>query len=321
MSVTTSPSGPSGSVADPFEHIGLLYDTPDAYAEGCAAFLRRALDAGEPAMVAVPGGNGDLIRSRLGGAASRVVFADMAVAGRNPGRIIPRVLLDFARRHSGQRVWIIGEPIWAGRSEVEYPACAAHEALINAAFAGRDAAILCPYDTAALGARAVEDSYRTHPVMAEADRTWASGLYADPLDTAAMFDQPLPTPPLTAYQRTFKTVGELEDVRSFTAGLARSAGLPDSRVERAVLAVNEVATNAFEHTTGGCTITVWTETATLVYQIDDAGHFVEPMAGRIPPVDLQSRGHGLILVNELSDLVRRHDHADGTTTRLHFVLG
>ncbi|NUW30970.1 hypothetical protein HTZ77_05990 [Nonomuraea sp. SMC257] len=37
--------------------------------------------------------------------------------------------------------------------------------------------------------------------------------------------------------------------------------------------------------------------------------------------ELESRGHGLMLVDEISDLVRRHSHAGGTSTRLHFTLG
>jgi hypothetical protein len=96
--------------------------------------------------VAVPGANRRLIREALGVDAEQVLMRDMTVAGRNPGRIIPTVLLAFADAYPGRRVRLIGEPIWAGRSETEYPACAQHEALINAAFVGRPITILCPYN-------------------------------------------------------------------------------------------------------------------------------------------------------------------------------
>ena len=62
----------------------------------------------------------------------------MAEAGRNPGRILPAVLHAFADDHPRARVRIVGEPVWAGRTPVEYPACAQHEALINGSLAGRD---------------------------------------------------------------------------------------------------------------------------------------------------------------------------------------
>lgn len=311
-------TGPEGMVTAPFEHIGLLYHTPGEYADGCAGFLRRALDHGQPALVVVPGGKEELVRARLGPDAARVRFADMAVAGRNPGRIIPHVLLGFATDNPAQRVWIIGEPIWAGRSAIEYPACMAHEALINVAFAGRRASILCPYDAAALTAEVIEDAHRTHPHMADATNVWASALYADPAKAAARFNLPLPPPPPSAHVQDFTTAGELNRIRALTASRARAAGLDRPRSERVVFAVNEVATNAFEHTPGGCTLSLWAEGTAFVCQIDDGGHFGRPLAGHVPPGSPTGRGHGLLLVNDLADLVRRHDHARGTTTRLYF---
>ena len=112
------------------------------------------------------------------------------LAGRNPGRIIPTILLAFADRHPGHRVRIIGEPIWAGRSAVEYPACAQHESLINSAFTGRKATILCPYDVTELDPMCVHDAHRTHPVMVTTTRRWDSPRYADPIAVAADFNQP-----------------------------------------------------------------------------------------------------------------------------------
>ncbi|MFG3436789.1 ATP-binding protein [Nonomuraea sp. NPDC047897] len=131
-----------------------------------------------------------------------------------------------------------------------------------------------------------------------------------------MFDQPLSPPPAGAHRRTFKTLAELARVRSFVETQARSAGLSGSRVARVLLAVNEVATNAFEHTSDGCTVTTWALPHTFVCQIDDDGRFDVPPVRPVAP--LSGRGHGLILVEELTDLVRRHSDSGGTTTRLHF---
>ncbi|NUW42743.1 ATP-binding protein [Nonomuraea rhodomycinica] len=160
-----------------------------------------------------------------------------------------------------------------------------------------------------------------------------------PGTTAARSGRPLPPPPAAARRRAFETVGELVDVRAFVTAVARSAGLPGLRVERVVLAANEVATNSFEHATGGCEITMWVESGTLVCQIDDDGRLDDGQLGggrlddgrlggdgrlgeaaRVPPPGLESRGHGLMLVDEITDLVRRHSHAGGTSTRLHFTL-
>lgn len=131
-----------------------------------------------------------------------------------------------------------------------------------------------------------------------------------------MFDQPLSPPPAGARRRTFTTVGELADVRSFAETEARAAGLRDRKVEHVVLAVNEVATNAFEHTAHGCTVTIWALPRTFVCQVDDTGRFAAPPVRRVTP--FSGSGHGLVLVDEVTDLVRRRGHTGGTTTRLHF---
>ncbi|MET8162409.1 sensor histidine kinase [Sphaerisporangium sp. NPDC005289] len=311
---------PAPRAAGPFEHIGLFYRDLDQYASGCAAFVRRALASGDPALVAVPGGNGELVRARLGADGDAVTFADMARAGRNPGRIIPSVLLAFAGAHPGRRVWIIGEPIWKGRSAVEYPACVAHEALINAAFAGRDAAILCPYDASALAPSALADAERTHPILEDADGSRASAAYGDPLETAAAFDWPLPAPPEDAERYTFTGVGALPGVRDFLTVRAMAEGLAGERVVELLLAMNELATNTTEYTTGPATLTVWAEDGVLACQLDDTGHIADPMTGRVPPADGATRGRGVLIANELADLVRIHHRPAGTSVRLHFLL-
>ncbi|MEU7906474.1 anti-sigma factor RsbA family regulatory protein [Actinoplanes sp. NPDC049118] len=301
-----------------FDHPGLLYRDPGEYLSGTTAFVRSALAAGDPVLVAVPGPNLDLLRGALADVAGRVTFADMAVAGRNPGRIIPGVLLAFAAAHPGRRVAIIGEPIWPGRTEFEYPACAAHEALINAVFAGRDAAILCPYDVAGLDGSAVRDAWRTHPVMLERGGRRPSGAYTDPLVTAASFNLPLPPVPPGAAFMEYDSELLLAGVRRFVLGQA--AGVLDAdRADDLVLAANELTANTIEHAPGGGRITVWTELGRLVCQIDDDGHLRDPLAGRIVPLPQTEGGRGLILANQLCDLVRIHTTREGTSIRLHMA--
>jgi anti-sigma regulatory factor (Ser/Thr protein kinase) len=244
----------------------------------------------------------------------------MTVAGRNPGRIIPAVLLAFAAAHADRRVRIIGEPIWAGRTPLEYPACAQHEALINAAFDGRDAEILCPYDVSRLAPEVIDDAYRTHPVMATPTTRWDSPHYADPAAVAGLFNHPLPDPPPSA-----ATTGidrqTLSELRGLVAAHAVRAGLPPDRVDELALVVNELATNTVEHTDGAGTVSVWTEDGYVVCQLHDSGYLVNPLAGRIPPAPASlGGGCGLVLVNHLCDLVRVHTGPGSTTIRVHVNL-
>lgn len=303
-----------------FVHPALLYADPVEYLAGTIPFIQGGLDGGEPVMVAVPGDNLDLIRSALGVDAKHVVLRDMGVAGRNPGRIIPAVLLAFAAEHAGKPVRVIGEPVWAGRSAAEYPACAQHEALINAAFRERDAAILCPYDTSRLDPVWLADAYRTHPVMWTPTARWDSPHYTDPYAVAASFAVPLGAAPAGAATIEVRR-GTLAAIRRFAADRAREAGLHPDRVDDLTIAVSELAANSVVHADGG-TLAVWTEDGQLLCQVDDTGHIDDPLAGRVPvAADEATGGRGLLLVNQLCDLVRMHSRPGATSVRLYLRLG
>ena len=295
-----------------FVHPALFYRDDAEYLAGLVPFVTEGLDRDQPVAVAVPGERLALLRDALGDAARHVTMLDMAEEGRNPGRIIPRVLRRFADARADRHVRIIGEPIWAGRSGAEYPACAQHEALINAAFTGRDVTILCPYDTSALDDTAIEDARQTHPVVWEGDRRYASDRYA-PDRVVARYNAPLPV----AAEDAFAVDGpkDVSPARRFAAQRARALGLPEARLADLELIAGELVTNSLVHTSGPCRLGVWAEDGHLVCEVRDGGRLTDPLAGRRPPEAAATSGLGLLLVNDLADLVRLHTTADGTTVR------
>ncbi len=240
----------------------------------------------------------------------------MAQAGRNPGRIIPAVLHAFVGQHAPARVRVIGEPIWAGRSAVEYPACVQHEALINLAFADDDAIILCPYDAARLAPAVLADAESTHPIMGVGEERWPSNGYVEPQSVVSAFNRPLPQPPAPPATLIFDA-DELPAVRRFVTRHASRAGLSATRVGDLEVAVNEVATNAVVHGGGPGTVRIWPERGSVICEVSDSGYLRDPLAGRIPPGLDSEHGRGLLLVNYLCDLVRMYTHRAGTTMHLH----
>ncbi|MFC0528786.1 anti-sigma factor RsbA family regulatory protein [Phytohabitans kaempferiae] len=303
-----------------FDHLALLYRDAGELLAGTLSFVRAGLAASEPVAVAVPGANLDRIRDGLGADAGRVTFHDMTRAGGNPGRILPAVLLAFANAHPDRPVRIVEEQVWPGRTPLEYPACVQHEALINAVFAGRAARILCPYDVAGLAPEAIDDAHRTHPAVITPEGRVASPRYADPVALAESFNLPLPDPPADATMIAVDLTG-LAKVRAFVIDLAEAAGLGADRADDLMIAVNELATNTVAHTPGQGTLSAWTEGGDLVCQVRDGGHIADPLAGRVPPpLTSSTGGRGLILVNQLCDLVRVHSRPGATTIRLHMRL-
>ncbi|WP_371573125.1 anti-sigma factor RsbA family regulatory protein [Streptomyces sp. NBC_01314] len=299
---------------DPFVHPALFYRGEEQYTAGTVPFLVEGLAAGEAVAVAVPGPNLELIKAEMGASAAEVTFLDMTRAGRNPGRIIPGVLRAFADAHPAGRVRIIGEPIWAGRSAVEYPACVQHEALINTAFQGREVTILCPYDADGLEPEVLADAWATHPVVIDTGAELTSDSY-DPERIVTRYNQPLTYPPGAA-SLSFEAEA-LPRARTFAVGEAKRLGLADDALQDLTLAVAELTTNSVVHGGGSGTLRIWAEGEQIVCEVHDRGRLTDPLAGRRPPARDQLGGRGLMLVHYIADLVRLHTAQDSTTIRFY----
>ncbi|GAB2934145.1 anti-sigma factor RsbA family regulatory protein [Nonomuraea sp. N2-4H] len=303
--------------ADPFHHPALLYRSDREYAAATTAFVTEGLAAGDPVAVAVPGARLALIRDALGSAARDVLMLDMTEAGRNPGRIIPAVLHGFADAHPGRHVRIIGEPVWPGRTPAEYPACAQHEALINLAFAGRPATIMCPYDVEALGDEVIGEVARTHPVLRDASGERASAGYA-PEQVVEGHNRPLDEPESCVSLRFDR--GNLSAARALAADEAAARGIAGDRLDDIRLTVAELGANSLDHGGGSGLLRVWQADGRLVCEVSDSGHITDPLAGRRPVDPRQAGSRGLLIVNLLSDLVRIHTRPGATTVRAYFDL-
>ncbi|NKE62255.1 sensor histidine kinase [Lentzea sp. PSKA42] len=290
----------------PFAHEALFYRDEDDFLDGTASFVADGVNKGEPVLVAVSEARIALLRERLDGKADEVHFIDMTEAGRNPGRIIPGVLMAFSASTQG-RFRMVGEPMWPGRTDLEYPACVQHEALINTAFEGRQGVMMCTYDAAALPGHVLEDARRTHPVVIEGTKRVASECYTDPSGLADIYNVPLPPPPASAEEHTF-SVGTLAHMRKVVSAYAN--WLRREQVEDLVLAVNELATNSILHASGRGVLRMWREGDAVVCEVSDSGK-------GFPPSFTGLSGFGIVMVNLLCDLVRTHTSHTGTTVRVY----
>jgi anti-sigma regulatory factor (Ser/Thr protein kinase) len=300
-----------------FVHEALYYANVAEFLAGTVSFIRAGLDRAEPVLVAVPESRLSLIRAELS-FSSAVTFVNMAVDGRNPNRILPWIFGAFADRHR-HRVSIVAETCYPERRPEEVPLCVQHEALVNVAFAERDAALLCPYDISQLP-HVVPYVERTHPQVLVAEARRPSSSYTDPSTVVALLNQPLPDRRRVDEAVTYQLDGVPDVVRKVVAH-ATAAGLADERVTDFSLAVREIGTNAIAHSGGhAATIRLWADPDRVVCEIKGAGVMSDMMAGRIFPAPESPRGRGLLIANRLCDLVQIHSAPAGTTIRLHMRL-
>jgi anti-sigma regulatory factor (Ser/Thr protein kinase) len=308
-------------MTDRFSHEALLYDGPAQFLEGTLPFLRDGLARDEAMLVALPTERLALLERELGQDAERVCFADMAVLGRNPARIIPawRDFLD-EQGAAGRPFRGIGEPIWAGRTPGELVECQHHELLLNLAFDGGPAwRLLCPYDTRALPRDVIQEARRSHPSLWEDGVGSSSTSYVAPGATLSQGDD-LPPPPAEAHRLAF-TVERLSDLRRLVARCAGSAGLGPKRTSDLVLAASEVATNSVLHGGGEGTLSIWRERGALICEVRDRGRITDPLVGRERPSPNMLRGRGMWLVNQLCDLVQVRTTPGGSVVRFRLASG
>jgi anti-sigma regulatory factor (Ser/Thr protein kinase) len=301
-----------------FRHEALFYDGEDEFLSGTLPFVREAVAAHEPVLIAVGEAKIRLLERHLEGAEEGVRLVDMRRIGRNPARMI-QLWREFVDDHSvaGRPVRGIGEPVWPGRSEAELIECQQSESLLNVAFADAPAwRLLCPYDSGALSPEVLEAAERTHPLIADHGQ---SNAYLAPAEGPEPFQGPLPEPSTAPDELAFGA-DTLTETRRLVYLQAMDAGLAPARTSSLVLAVNELATNSVRHAGGEGTIRVWREPDALVCEVRDEGDLAASPLGPGRPEPLQLEGRGLWLVNQVCDLVQIRALEGGTVVRIRMDL-
>jgi anti-sigma regulatory factor (Ser/Thr protein kinase) len=300
-----------------FQHRAMAYVGADEYLAGTLPFLEAALEAEEPALVAVGPTQTEWLRKGLGGDGHPVRFLPMEEVGRNPALIIP-LWRDFVDEHEGRAVRGIGEPVWARRSPAALEECHRHEALLNLAFAEDPGfTLLCPYDAASLPSHVLERIVVSHRHLDHEGPLGGSAEFDPALDC---FAGELPPPAVEPDTLEFG-LAELAEARDRVTKAARRAGMDRGEVADLVTATSELAANSVMHGGGTGTLRVWCDSGTILAEVEDRGRIEDPLVGRRRPDVTQEGGRGLWLANQLCDLVQIRSGDWGTVVRLHMPIG
>ena len=295
-------------------HVAWLYRTTGEYLSGIRDFVTAGASAGEPVLVAVPSGRlppgWQLPRENAG-----TRSLDAADLGRNPARLMPAVRA-FADEHYGQRIRVICELAWLGRSGPELAEVTRYEMTVNLAFALTSITMLCPYDAASLPQSASASACATHPWLRQDGSERTSSDYRRALDGRGEPElAPVPHGARALYYRS-----DLRPLRAFVAAEADRAGLSAVRRTDLVIAASEVAANTLKHTAGAGLVRVWVAGEEILCQFDDSGYIRDPLAGYGRPAVDEPGGQGLWLVNQVCDLAEIRTSPAGTTIRLNMFL-
>ncbi|OBG90550.1 regulator of Sig8 [Mycobacterium sp. E3251] len=297
-----------------FVHSALIYQSQREYLEFVTRFVNEGLATGEAVMVAVPSDKLALLHDALGESSADVQMVDVTEVARNPSRLMAMEGA-FVDDHPDRRVRIVSQIAWPGRTEEELVACVEHEALVNGAMDGYQVTGLCLYDGSRLGDDVLADARATHPLLWRGDALQRSADYA-PDDALQRCNRPLPGNP-GAVTYVVKKSSDLSPARSFATNYAGWIGLSQDGIEDLQLVATELASNSLMYTEGACQLAFWRDDDYLVCEARDTGCFEDPLVGRMDPGPCGPASRGLYLVNAISDLVRTHTTASGTTIQAY----
>jgi transcriptional regulator with XRE-family HTH domain len=154
-------------------HSLLAYGSDDEFQAANTPFLTQAIERSEPVLVVTTPSHIQLLRDSLDGNIGGVEFVDSVTFLTSPSDALNRYRTYAQRKFEAGAIWIriLGEPLWAGRSDAEVIAWTRFETLFNLAFAAMPMTVVCPYDTKALSEDVVANAHRTHPLVAHGTET------------------------------------------------------------------------------------------------------------------------------------------------------
>jgi hypothetical protein len=299
-----------------YRHEAFLWHDRTAFTDGLVPFISEGLAAGEPVMVATISEHTDWLREVLGPEADAVQFFDMAELGRNPAKIIPAWQKFIDIEAGGSRpARGVGEPIWAGRGSDELIECQMHEALLNVAVDPMTPFwLVCPYDAERLEPAVIDEAYRSHPVVIEADAYKGSTQYAGQAHLEAMLGSELP--PLVGEPTTIPfSAKNLDRLPMFLKLEGHVAGLALKQATELASATHGLVASTLRRGGTGGVIRMWRQPRSVVYEVIDDTYVDDPLAGRRAP--LVDSADALWTANQLCDLVQLRSTPAGTTIRLH----
>ena len=164
------------------EHSVFPYRTDDQFGTIMGSFLADGVERSEATLAVTTGPNVELLREHLGREARSVEFVDASGFYSTPIAALEayRAFFKAALERGAPWVRVVGEPMWAGRSDGEVRVWTRYESLFNLVFAGSPLTVVCPYDERSVAPEIVRHAHLTHPNTVGDQGLSQSPPYTDP---------------------------------------------------------------------------------------------------------------------------------------------
>jgi anti-sigma regulatory factor (Ser/Thr protein kinase) len=310
-------AGEASGPAEGFVHQALIYGSDREFMDVALPFIEEGVVSAEPTLVAVRERNVENLSEALGAAPPGVTLFSVEQWYDTSARTREKFGRWVAERSDGGRVRLIGEPPWAIGHDAQVRDWARYESVLNLAFAGSPVSFICAYDADALPPDIIEHAESTHPAIVGPGGSTYSEAYENPLEFCRRLDSSVVHPDGEPDAELSFGLADLPAVRRTVGSLVIEAGLPRSRADELVLAVNEIATNAVVHGRSPATVRFWRGGGELIFEVSDTGSGIKDvLAGQLTPSSGGFGGRGLWLTRLLCDAVEISNGL-GCTVSMH----
>jgi transcriptional regulator with XRE-family HTH domain len=164
------------------EHSVFTYDADDQFQTTMGTFVGEGVERSDAILAVTTAPNIELLRERLGKDAQSVEFVDASGWYSSPIGALEayKAFTDTKLKQGAAWVRVIGEPIWAGRSDAEVRDWTRYESLLNLVFAGSPMTVACPYDERFVAPEILRQAHLTHPHTLGDTGVSSSPDYTDP---------------------------------------------------------------------------------------------------------------------------------------------
>lgn len=147
------------------EHSAFPYRTDDQFRTILGPYLAEGIERSEPILAVTTSPNIELLRDYLGKDARSVEFVEASGFYSTPVAALAayKTFSEASLARGAAWVRVLGEPVWAGRSDAEIRLWTRYESLFNLAFADSPLSVVCPYDERSASAEIVRQAHLTHP--------------------------------------------------------------------------------------------------------------------------------------------------------------
>lgn len=164
------------------EHSDFRYRTGGQFQTSVGAFLAAGVERSEAALAVTSSSNIELLREHLGEDAGSVEFLDSSDFFSTPTAVVEtyRAMFAGALERGADWVRVVGEPVWAGRSDAEVRLWIRYESVLNLVFAAWPVTFVCAYDERVVAADIVQSAHLAHPTTLGDRGVSPNPLYTDP---------------------------------------------------------------------------------------------------------------------------------------------